>query len=97
MEGTNNSANNAANNNNDLLHEILHEIENNHPETFAILGTRDLEDVINTIRAETDDPIEIRRRVEIFIHHFEDDDFGEDDSSIGFLKPPPKIQNKGNV
>jgi hypothetical protein len=75
MDGSNNSANNAANNN-DLLHEILYEIEINHPVSFEQLGT-DLDNDIVDILAETNNPIEIRRRVEILLNHFEDDDFDD--------------------
>jgi hypothetical protein len=79
---TNNTANNTANNttnNNNYFVDLLHEIENNHPESFAILGIVNLQDIINNIRAETNDPIEIRRRVEIFIHYYEEDDEEDDE------------------
>jgi hypothetical protein len=64
--------------NNDFIHDLLHEIEINHPESFRILGILVLEDVIDTIQEETDDPITISIRVKIFIHRFEDDNFDGD-------------------
>jgi hypothetical protein len=95
FDNNNNTTNNATNNN-DLLHEILHEIEINHPVSFEQLGT-DLDDVIVEIQEETNDPIEIRAHVEIFLNHYEDDDYDDpNDFYFGYNNNNDDDNNNNN-